>query len=102
MRLFILSAFLLFAVTTSIHAQQPPSFTLHNTTAKSIPLWIPSVMNPNLSPFSKSGVQLNVGQKIFFKHKTKKRLLLQVTSDLEGKTLDVARLIRKRKKELNL
>ena len=39
------------------------TFTLQNKTAKSIPLIIPSVMNPNLSPFSKSGVDLKVGQK---------------------------------------
>ena len=102
MRIFILSACLIFVAVSTTYAQKSPNFTLQNTTAKSIPLWIPSVMNPNLSPFSKSGVTLKVGQKIYFKHKLKKRLLLEVTEDLDGKTLNVAQLIRKRKKELNL
>jgi hypothetical protein len=45
------------------------SFTLRNNSAKSIPLLIPDVMNPNLSPFSNSGVDLKMGQEILFKEK---------------------------------
>jgi len=56
------------------------SFTLSNTSAKSIPLIIPNVMNPNLSPFSDSGVDLVVGQEILFKEKGKRYLLLKVDS----------------------
>lgn len=75
--------------------------TLQNKSAKSIPLIIPSVMNPNLSPFSKSEVNLNIGQKIFFKHKGKKVLLLQVTDVLkDNDTLDVAALIKEKKASL--
>ena len=76
------------------------SFTLRNNSAKSIPLNIPSVMNPNLSPFSNSGVSLKIGQEIFFYENKKKQLLLTVTSDLEGDTLIVNELIKQRKGQL--
>lgn len=76
-------------------------FTLHNKTSSSIPLWIPSVMNPNLSPNSDSGVDLKVGQKVYFKYRGKKRVLLSVTEEFEGKTLDVAQLLEERKKEID-
>ncbi len=78
------------------------SFTLRNNSAKSIPLSIPTVMNPNLSPFSNSGVSLKEGQEIFFFENKKKYLLLTVTPDLEGDTLYVNELIKTRKVELNL
>ncbi|MFA7274054.1 MAG: hypothetical protein WC044_09300 [Crocinitomicaceae bacterium] len=78
-------------------------FTLANSSAKSIPLIIPGVMNPNLSPFSRSGVELSVGQMIFFKTKGKKQLLLKVDESIEnGAVLDVAELLKKRKKELRI
>ena len=77
------------------------NFTLRNNTAKSIPLIIPTVMNPNLSPFSNSGVGLKIGQEIFFKHQGKKVLLLVVSNDIkEGEVLDVAALIKEKKKQL--
>ena len=76
-------------------------FTLENKSAKSIPLIIPNVMNPNLSPFSKSGVQLKIDQEIFFKHKGKKVLLLKVTDSIkDGDSLDVAALIKEKKATL--
>jgi hypothetical protein len=77
-------------------------FTLHNRSLKSIPLLIPSVMNPNLSPLSKSGVELAVGQSIYFMHAGERYLLLSVTEDLRGQTLAVSRLLRARKKALGL
>lgn len=77
-------------------------FTLHNGSVKSIYLNIPGVMNPNLSPVSDSGVDLAVGQKIFFFVKNKKYLLLEVTEDLAGKRLVVEDLIRQRKQELGI
>ena len=76
------------------------SFTLRNNSAESIPLVIPGVMNPNLSPFSNSGVELKVGQKIFFKHKKKRYLLFTVSEDLENQKLIVNRLIKEQKKAL--
>lgn len=77
------------------------SFTLRNNSLKSIPLIIPGVMNPNLSPKSNSGVSLKIGQEILFRYKGKKRVLLVVSSELEGKKLDVAKLIREKKKEID-
>lgn len=81
------------------------SFTLRNETEKSIPLQIPGVMNPNLSPMSNSGVTLKIGQEIYFFPKgksifKKKELLLTVTEELAGKTLKVNELIEKRIEEL--
>ncbi|MDP5169202.1 MAG: hypothetical protein NWR72_03070 [Bacteroidia bacterium] len=77
-------------------------FTLHNKTLSSIPLIIPNVMNPNLSPMSDSSVDLEVGQQILFKYKGKKYLLLEVTEELRGQTLEVSTLLKERKEELGL
>jgi hypothetical protein len=78
-------------------------FTLKNNTAKSIPLIIPNVMNPNLSPFSSSGVDLAIGQEIYFKEKGKKYLLLVVDSKIATDAqIDVGELLKERKKELGL
>lgn len=78
-------------------------FTLANASAKSIPLIIPSVMNPNLSPYSKSGVSLKPGQKIFFKQGGKRYLLLEVSNSIaEGSVIEVAKLLKERKTELGL
>jgi predicted cation transporter len=87
---------------TALSAQDYVSFTLRNQTLKSIPLKIPGVMNPNLSPMSNSGVSLKVGQKIYFFNKRKKYLLLEVSKEEAGQTIIVNELIRRRKKELEL
>ncbi|MEM6843577.1 MAG: hypothetical protein AAF632_15220 [Bacteroidota bacterium] len=79
------------------------SFTLQNTSAKSIPLIIPTVMNPNLSPFSKSGVDLKMGQEILFKEKGKRFVLLTVDESIEDSdVINVPELLEERKKELGL
>ena len=71
------------------------SFTLNNSSLKSIPLIIPNVMNPNLSPLSNSGVDLKIGQEIFFKNKGKKISLLRVSDKIkEGEIIDVNQLIK--------
>jgi hypothetical protein len=73
---------------------------------KSIPLKIPGVMNPNLSPMSDSGVSLKVGQKVYFStngKKGKKKLLFTVNSTFKKDTvLQIDELIKTRKKELKL
>ena len=75
------------------------TFTLHNSSAKSIPLVIPNVMNPNLSPFSNSGVKLKVGQKVYYKKRGKKKLLLTVDDSIaDGDKIDVAERIAKLEK----
>ncbi|MGB1445911.1 MAG: hypothetical protein ACPG7X_08875 [Flavobacteriaceae bacterium] len=69
-------------------------FYLINSTAQSIPLKIPGIMNPNLSPFSKSGVDLPLGQKILLKVAGKDLLLLTVTDTIpKGARINVADLI---------
>lgn len=78
------------------------SFTLRNESLQSIPLEIPGVMNPNLSPMSNSGVTLAEGQEIYFKDGRKRYLLLEVSAELEGDTLIVHELIEKRKTELGI
>jgi hypothetical protein len=90
----------------SYHADNEPlviSLTLANRSASSIPLAIPGVMNPNLSPMSNSGVNLELGQKVYFyskKGRRGKELLFITTEDLAGQTLIVNKLIKERKKEL--
>ncbi|MFK8004810.1 MAG: hypothetical protein AB8H03_00505 [Saprospiraceae bacterium] len=102
MRILLLSILFSLGLMSNMSAQQSVQLTLKNPTAKSISLWIPTVMNPNLSPFSTSGVRLRVGQKIYFKHKMRKKILLEVTKDYDEKSLNIAKLIRERKKELKL
>lgn len=70
------------------------SFTLRNETLKSIPLIIPGVMNPNLSPQSNSGVRLKIGQEIKYKKGGRARLLLVVDHSIkEGDVLFVGERI---------
>ena len=75
--------------------------TFHNGSLKSIPLNIPGIMNPNLSPLSDSGVTLEVGQKVFYfpnGKKGKKELLFSVTSDWKKDTiLQIHEIIRQKK-----
>ena len=79
------------------------NFTLRNSSGKSIPLIIPTVMNPNLSPDSMNGVTLKMGQEILFKERGKKYVLLTVDESIQkGDILDVAKLLPERKKELGL
>jgi len=75
-------------------------FTLANRSLKSIPLQIPGVMNPNLSPMSNSGVSLAVGQEIFFFEGKKKYLLLVVGPEYAGQTLVVNALIKERLEQI--
>lgn len=79
------------------------NFTLQNKSAQSIPLIIPTVMNPNLSPFSNSGVSLKIGQEIFFKEGNRRYVLLVVDESIKpGDEINVAELLRDRKRELGL
>lgn len=91
------------AVSGGTETREYISFTLANETPASIPLIIPGVMNPNLSPLSNSGVDLRPGQEIFFKHRGKRQLLLTVDDSIEeGSTIEVGKLLRQRKSELGL
>jgi len=106
-QIFLLLSFIALLCTTTYEASAQKStsisFTLHNSSARSIPLRIPGVMNPNLSPFSDSGVTLKVGQEIIFYPKGRKRalgekqILLIVDESLDGLKLDVAKLIKEKK-----
>jgi len=79
------------------------SFTLRNETSQSIPLIIPGVMNPNLSPFSNSGVRLKIGQQINFRQGLKTYTLLTVSPDVEeGAFLEIGALLKEKKIELGL
>jgi hypothetical protein len=71
------------------------SFILRNNTFQSIPLVIPSVMNPNLSPKSNSGVYLKYGQKVYLRRGVSKKLILTVDETIrEGALIDVDSIIR--------
>ncbi len=76
------------------------NFTLHNSSLKSIPLVIPNVMNPNLSPVSNSGVSLEMGQKIYYRNGMSKVLILTVDENIKpGDKIDVAKLVANIKKD---
>jgi hypothetical protein len=69
-------------------------FNLLNSTNESIPLVIPTVMNPNLSPNSTSRVSLEIGQEILYRYQGKRRVLLTVSNEIKaGQQIDVAQLI---------
>lgn len=71
------------------------NFTLHNSSLKPIPLIIPGVMKPNLSPMSNSGVSLEMGQKIYYKKGGQRVLILTVDEQIQpGDKINVAELIR--------
>lgn len=73
------------------------AFVLSNPTLSSIPLEIPGVMNPNLSPKSESGVALRPGQPIYWTPRMRNRTLIyRVPEDLlPGTILDVSDLLEK-------
>lgn len=72
------------------------NFTLHNSSLKSIPLIIPGVMKPNLSPLSNSGVSLKTGQEIYYRKGLKKVLVLTVDENVkDGDKIDMAKRIKK-------
>ncbi|MDM9632782.1 hypothetical protein [Robiginitalea aurantiaca] len=76
------------------------NFTLHNSSLKSIPLIIPGVMNPNLSPMSNSGVSLQMGQEIYYKKGLKRVVVLTVDKNIQnGDKIDMAKRIAALKKE---
>ena len=87
----------------NIQAQNIP-MTFHNGSFKSIPLIIPGVMNPNLSPFSNSGVSLDIGQKVYFlpdgKKKSKALLFIVDATFKKDTILQIDKIIEKRKLEL--
>lgn len=75
-------------------ASRTSGFYLVNTTAQTLPILIPGIMNPKLTPFSQSGVDLPWGQKIYLKTPGKNLLLLTVTDTIrKGSSIDVADLI---------
>jgi hypothetical protein len=79
------------------------NFTLRNETAQSIPLLIPGVMNPNLSPYSNSGVRLKIGQPINFRQGLKIYTLFIVNDSIEeGASLEIGALMKEKKLELGL
>jgi hypothetical protein len=84
-----------------IGKSQTIPMTFHNGSLKSIPLNIPGVMNPNLSPISDSGVTLEVGQKVFYfpnGKKGKKELLFEVDDTFKKDTiLQIHEIIRQKK-----
>ena len=81
----------------------PVKFTLLNNSDTSIPLLIPTVMNPNLSPNSSSGVILKMGQEVLFRHKKKRYVLLIVDESIKpGDRIVVDELLQAKKKELGL
>ena len=96
-----------FSFGAAFYAMAVP-FVLRNKSNKPIPLEIPGLMSPKLSPTSKSPLDLAVGQKIYFYASpeeslpAEKYLLLEVTEALAGKDLVVDELIRTRKQELGL
>lgn len=101
MKIKIFTAFLL-VLSFNFSAQKSINFTFHNGSLQSIPLVIPSVMNPNLSPMSNSGITLDMGQVVYYVpngKKGKKEVLFVVNEDFQnGQVLEIDELIAEKKK----
>lgn len=99
-----ITLFTVFALGLSIRftAQKTINFTFHNGSLQSIPLVIPSVMNPNLSPLSNSGITLDIVQVVYYfpnGKKEKKEVLFVVTDTFkDGEVLEIDQLINVRRK----
>lgn len=79
------------------------NFTLRNETLRAIPLLIPGVMNPNLSPASNSGVTLALGQEIQFRNHGRTYVLFTVDEGIsEGQVLNIGEILAERKAALGL
>jgi hypothetical protein len=95
---------LLLSLFPAITKAQNISMTFHNGSFRSIPLIIPGVMNPNLSPKSNSDVSLEVGQKIYFlpngKRNSKALLFIVDTTFKKDTVLQIDEIIERRKLEL--
>jgi hypothetical protein len=93
----------LFAVTVAACTNDGRSvdLTFRNASARSIPLQIPGVMNPNLSANSNSGVELEGGQEVFFTYRGRKTLLLRICNEKAGDTILVNEVIARRTAELD-
>ena len=98
----ILFAVFALALSFNFTAQKSINFTFHNGSLKSIPLVIPTVMNPNLNPLSNSGITLDMGQKIYYfpdGKKGKKEVLFVVDGTFkDGEVLEIDQLIKAKQK----
>jgi hypothetical protein len=98
-----LFTFFALALSFNFTAQKSINFTFHNGSLKSIPLVIPTVMNPNLSPMSNSGVTLDLGQVVYYfpNGKKRKKEVLFVVDDTskDGDVLQIDQLIKAKQKE---
>jgi len=93
----------LFAVTVAACTNDGRSvgLTFRNASDRSIPLQIPGVMNPNLSPRSNSGVELEGGQEVFFTYRGRRTLLLRICNEKAGEMILVNDVIARRTAELD-
>jgi hypothetical protein len=100
-----ITLFTVFALALSFRftAQKSINFTFHNGSLQSIPLVIPTVMNPNLSPLSNSGITLDMGQVVYYfpnGKKGKKEVLFVVDDTFkDGEVLEIDQLIKAKQKE---
>lgn len=92
--------FIFVGLTLNVLGQSSVKLTFHNGSLKSIPLVIPGVMNPNLSPLSNSGVELEYGQEVFYFQngdKRRKVLLFIVGAQFkDGEVLEIDALIKEK------
>jgi hypothetical protein len=71
-----------------MQAQSQVQVKLVNNGLESIPLFIPGIMNPNLSPMSESNVEFPIGQKVYYKAKRGRNqcLILEVSASWPADT----------------
>ncbi len=76
-------------------------FKLTNKSKDSIEIVIPGFNKATLLPRAVCNLKLTKGQKIFFKYHGKQYTLLTVSGEMEGKRLDVCKIIAVRKKQID-
>lgn len=97
----IASVFLAAGLWTLSGAAWAVGLTFENRSDRSIPLEIPGVMNPNLLPRSTSGVSLEPGQRVYFRHRGKREVLIEIRDEKDGTVIVVDELLAKRRKEID-
>ncbi len=93
-----LAGMLALATTWCAHAAD---LTIKNNSLFSVPAEIPGVMNPNFSPMSTSGVRLEKGQVVYFRHRGKREVLLVIDQEKDGDVLLINEIVDRRRAELD-
>lgn len=94
-------ALLLFAASLAALPAAAANLRLDNESLLPISLEIPGVMSARLWPKSESFVTLEKGQKVYFRYRGERELLIEISDEKDGDVLVVDKLVTARKDALD-